>query len=181
MRTGQHPTICEPGFRQCYRCQTIKPLEEFARHRSKPGGYGYCCKGCNLTCQHKWRTDFPEKKKASDKKYQYKNKDKRRTYAREYGREWRKKNPLSHLKMYRGFTKADYVKLHEQQEGRCALCRTDKPTGRGKMLHVDHCHSTERIRGLVCQRCNSALGFLEYLQQNDLLESAINYLRSTEG
>jgi hypothetical protein len=153
----------------------------FARNKSKPEGRSYLCRECNLTCQHKWRNDYPERKKASDKKYAVKNVEKRRAYNKAYAVEWRANHPSGNMSLWENYklTQADYDRMHEQQEGRCAICRTDKPTGRGNRLHVDHCHSTDRIRGLVCQRCNSALGFLEYLQQNDLLKIAQDYLNQT--
>lgn len=63
------------------------------------------------------------------------------------------------MKKY-GLTDADYKALFDRQGGLCALCGTDRPGGRFKVLHVDHCHETGRVRGLLCHRCNVALGTL---------------------
>jgi hypothetical protein len=55
-------------------------------------------------------------------------------------------------------TQEDYAKLKKKQRGRCALCKRRKAKGH---LCVDHDHKTDKIRGLLCNGCNTALGFLE--------------------
>lgn len=39
--------------RQCYICHQVKPIEEFSKDKTKPGGYGYKCKKCNNKNRHK--------------------------------------------------------------------------------------------------------------------------------
>ena len=61
---------------------------------------------------------------------------------------------------------------------RCAICGQVETavsrTGRPKSIAVDHDHDTGRIRGVLCDRCNRALG---YLRDNpDLLRRAADYL-----
>jgi hypothetical protein len=77
-------------------------------------------------------------------------------------------------------TPEDYDKMVKHQNGGCAICHT--PTSEGQSLHVDHDHSCcsgekscgKCIRGLLCQKCNHALGLLG---DNILkLEKAIDYL-----
>jgi hypothetical protein len=66
------------------------------------------------------------------------------------------------LKAY-GITAADYDRLHESQKGLCAVCRqkeTHKIRGVIRPLCIDHDHFTGRVRGLLCNRCNTALGLL---------------------
>lgn len=60
-----------------------------------------------------------------------------------------------------GLTEAQWDELVKRQENRCAVCRTDKPGGRGERWHIDHDHVTGHIRGLLCGRCNSAIGMLQ--------------------
>lgn len=62
------------------------------------------------------------------------------------------------LKQY-GLTLEDYDVLLAEQNGVCAICK--KKCATGKRLAVDHCHQTGAIRGLLCYRCNSHLGWLE--------------------
>lgn len=76
----------------------------------------------------------------------------------------------SALKAVYGITLDDYNKLFEKQGGQCAICsKTQERT-----LHVDHCHSSGRVRGLLCQKCNMAIGLLH--DSVDLLKKAVKYL-----
>jgi hypothetical protein len=59
-----------------------------------------------------------------------------------------------------GIGDEEYYSLLEKQSGVCALCSADTPGGRWKKFNVDHCHDTGRVRGLLCYRCNTALGQL---------------------
>lgn len=53
----------------------------------------------------------------------------------------------------------DWARLFEAQGGRCAICRARLDhTKRG--INVDHCHNTGTVRGLLCGKCNSAIGYL---------------------
>ena len=67
----------------------------------------------------------------------------------------------------------EYDILWESQGKKCAICRTEEPGGKGK-FHVDHCHTTEEVRGILCHNCNSMLGFSRDSQH--ILERAIMYL-----
>lgn len=58
-----------------------------------------------------------------------------------------------------------------EQGGTCAICHGTETVGR---LAVDHCHSTGRVRGLLCTNCNQAIGKLK--DDSQLLRNAINYL-----
>jgi hypothetical protein len=64
------------------------------------------------------------------------------------------------LKHFYGITPEDYDRLNEQQHGLCAICG-QPPRGKMKRLSVDHDHTTQRVRGLLCITCNRALGYLE--------------------
>lgn len=72
---------------------------------------------------------------------------------------YRRKNAL--MKKY-GMTLEDYTALYTNQFGRCAICgKPEADDGRWKRLAVDHNHSTGKIRGLLCIKCNVRLGVLE--------------------
>jgi hypothetical protein len=68
-----------------------------------------------------------------------------------------------------GLTLAQYRALQARQGNACAICR--KVTG---VLCIDHCHVTGRVRGLLCPKCNSALGFCG--DDPRLLRAALAYL-----
>jgi len=60
----------------------------------------------------------------------------------------------------RGVDMAWYERTGDAQEWRCAICRTDYPgASRFKRLHIDHCHKTNKVRGLLCNGCNRGLGY----------------------
>lgn len=60
------------------------------------------------------------------------------------------------LKRKYGITADQYQQMLEEQGGVCAICKTP-PTNR--KLVVDHCHQSGVVRGLLCNHCNSMLGF----------------------
>lgn len=62
------------------------------------------------------------------------------------------------LRLY-GITVEEYDRLLEAQGGTCARCK--KPPSETLRLAVDHCHTTGRVRGLLCGPCNTYLGRLE--------------------
>lgn len=69
------------------------------------------------------------------------------------------------LKSNFGITFDDYTRMLEQQDGVCAIClrpeETKSRSGKAKLLAVDHCHTTGKVRGLLCQFCNQAIGLLK--------------------
>lgn len=81
-----------------------------------------------------------------------------------------------HLKTLYGISLADYDALLAAQNGRCAIC-FDLPGAR--KLAVDHCHQTGKIRGLLCQTCNTGMGQLR--DSPELCERAAQYLRRARG
>jgi hypothetical protein len=58
-----------------------------------------------------------------------------------------------------------------KQGGKCGICGS---VSNGKRLAIDHDHETGRVRGLLCQQCNTALGLFK--DQVELLKKAIDYL-----
>ena len=71
-----------------------------------------------------------------------------------------------------GITPQQYMELHEKQQGKCAICNKPPVTQRG--LHIDHCHETNIVRGLLCHGCNVGIG--NFLHDVGLMKNAIKYL-----
>lgn len=69
-----------------------------------------------------------------------------------------------------GITVEQYKEMYKAQNGKCLIC--GKPE---QKLHVDHCHETGYVRGLLCGSCNRALGLLK--DNTDFLLKAIAYLQ----
>jgi hypothetical protein len=82
------------------------------------------------------------------------------------------------LRLKFGLTLEDYDALVEEQEGKCAICGTipvgDDLYRKGKKLAVDHNHDTGKVRGLLCDLCNRALG--QFHDDPNLLRRAIDYI-----
>ena len=72
----------------------------------------------------------------------------------------------------------DYERLLEQQDGKCALCESPYPNGNSRYFSVDHCHSSGRVRGLLCFPCNSVLGRLG--DSHESVERILQYLRGDD-
>lgn len=91
----------------------------------------------------------------------------------------RKENPRHyrdvHLRRHYGIGIEAYEVLLETQQGVCAICgKAASGDGYDKHLQVDHCHDTGRIRGLLCHKCNKAIGLLK--DSVDLVQKACRYL-----
>lgn len=97
---------------------------------------------------------FRLQEREQSKRYYERHKEERQAVNRERGR---KNHPLKRrgwkLKQKYGISLAQYDEMYAAQGGVCGIC--GKPQIRD--LHVDHCHVTEKIRGLLCGTCNLAL------------------------
>jgi hypothetical protein len=91
-----------------------------------------------------------EAKKAADRAYYEANRE-----------EIRRKQIDVRYRLRYGITLAEYEQILAGQDGRCAICGTEEPGGRGNRFHVDHDHETGIVRGLLCWTCNRRLGVLE--------------------
>jgi hypothetical protein len=129
-----------------------------------------------------YRINNPEKVRAAKKEWRKNNPEKvakQREAARKSTEKWRKANPgklrdreeRRQLKR-RGLTISQFKEMVAAQDGKCAVCRK-VPRGK-RRLHVDHCHKTGMVRGLLCHHCNMAIGLLEDSPRR--LRSAIRYL-----
>jgi len=116
-----------------------------------------------------------EKEKLKTEKYK-KRRTEINTARTENYRERRKGlDKTQRLKKY-NINLSDYNNMLMVQNNKCAIC------GVAENLCVDHCHTTTKVRGLLCRKCNSLLGFAE--DKSETLLSAIKYLensRSGEG
>ena len=134
--------------RICRVCGKEKNLvDEFYLSRKNPGlasSYSYECKECTIK-----RTTNYNKRNSSSVKSQY-------------------------LKRNYGLTFEEFDALLTEQGNACAVCGTTKLTGRHRRFSVDPYKSTGKIRGLLCYRCNTALGLVG--DNIHTLKSMIEYL-----
>ena len=90
-----------------------------------------------------------------------------------------KRSRKAHLKNTYGLSLEEYQNLVLKQNNRCAICFKEETakdkTGKLKPLCVDHCHTTGKVRALLCNNCNCLLGFSN--DKQEILFAAINYLK----
>lgn len=148
----------------CTMCKVTKPLVEFYKSKSRPRGVSNECKVCS---------------RIRNKRRYEANKDacKRRAV------EWWRKNPDKREVVYRrnrlkdayGLSLETWDAMHAAQNGTCKICGEQE---RSRRLAVDHCHDTGAVRGLLCTRCNTALGLIKDSPQ--LAEKLAEYLRQAK-
>jgi hypothetical protein len=127
----------------CSKCKIEKSLTEFHKATKSKDGYNCYCKFCNKLNSASYRVTNPNKARSAE------------------------------LKRLYGITLNDYLEILEAQNGRCAICGTDVPGGKGA-FHVDHCHTSNKVRGLLCHHCNVGIG--NFKDNISTLASAILYL-----
>jgi hypothetical protein len=71
-----------------------------------------------------------------------------------------------------GLTKETYQQLFKNQNNCCAICKTE--FGNTKHTHIDHCHTTKKVRALLCHGCNTAIGLLK--ESPKIIKSALIYI-----
>jgi hypothetical protein len=137
------------GVWKCSDCKETKDLKTgFYKNKASETGFTYQCKECHGGRRNKWKNDNKEKRVA-----------------------WERR---SNLKQY-GITTLDYERILFEQDESCAICgRKDFGSRRVKYFFVDHDHQTGRVRGLLCSKCNQAIGLFGDSVEN--LQKAMNYL-----
>lgn len=121
-------------------------------------------------------------KKEKNRLYYLQNKDKvieRNKIRREQGK--RKYNKVlekrQKLRSTYGLSWEQYVDFYNTQQGCCAICKTFlklESDIKTETLYVDHCHETQKVRGLLCQQCNCGLG--NFKDSITLFKNAMEYL-----
>lgn len=136
-----------------------------------------------------------EKKRAKFREYEKKHRDRwpsrspearRAAHARAKERDpigFARRRRSNTLKKKYGITVVEYEALYESQKGLCAVCGNNFPMAAGrKGLHVDHSHSTGRIRGLLCHGCNIFVGYLEKMEKEpQRFNAAVAYIERGRG
>lgn len=83
------------------------------------------------------------------------------------------KAKVSRIKAQYGLSEDQHTALYNKQEMSCAICRVAHPNKFS--MHVDHCHRTGKVRGLLCQKCNQAIGLLRDDQM--IIAAALEYVK----
>jgi len=96
-----------------------------------------------------------------------------RRVGRDRGNEHKIYQKNYHLTHKYGLTIEEFQTKLDEQSNVCAVCK--QPNQTEKRLAVDHCHETNKIRDLLCYKCNGALGLVN--DNIELLLKLIEYLK----
>lgn len=134
--------------RVCTVCSEARPISLFGVYKIRGSSRR------RLTC-NVCRREAARSRYASNPEVQLR--------MRENARDWR-------IQKTYGITQAEVSAMAERQKMLCAICQLRKP------LCVDHCHSTGKVRALLCRACNFGIG--SFHDDTSKLDSAVAYLRS---
>lgn len=109
--------------------------------------------------------------------------EKRKEYMRDYYSKWRKNNKdkiaLIEQRRYNknkykkyGITKEIVDQLLQEQDNKCYICSVNFVEG--IKINIDHCHTSKKVRGILCINCNLGIG--HFKDNIELLENAIKYI-----
>lgn len=155
----------------CCRCKIEQPLTEYYKNLRAKDNLMYHCRTCGNKKSKEWRL-----------------KNDRTEYYRDYEKNRRKPRPPEHYDkkrnryLYRKYklTTDEYELMFQKQNYKCKICnRENNPYVSHEKLCVDHCHKTNKIRGLLCSACNIALGKVN--DKIDILQNMIDYLNENNN
>jgi hypothetical protein len=107
------------------------------------------------------------------------NRQARINYCKSYIERNPDSNHKAHLKRAFGISYETYQEILAAQFGRCGNCGTSDPQSKKNRWHVDHCHSTQKIRGILCGPCNLMLGWSK--DNPATLLSGVDYLNGRKA
>lgn len=159
-RYSPHPRWRAPeGQKWCPGCKDTKPKAAFGRNKGNGDGLQIYCKPCAVAKVTASRHKDPTSHRASSKRWREANLD---------------RHADNNAKGKYGIEHGTYAFLLELQDGRCGICKTDNPGSRTTRFHIDHCHDTGKVRGLLCNDCNLGLG--KFKDNVEALITAARYI-----
>ncbi|KPC68625.1 hypothetical protein ADL35_42840 [Streptomyces sp. NRRL WC-3753] len=172
----------DPGSKKCSTCQRVLPAGAFASNRSRPDGLQTNCRECAAEYYrrrpeargktvrvkvpvprgHKRCPQCEKVKPHSDWERNRSSSDGWASYCRA------ERNRTGYFKRKYGLAPAELDAMIAEQQGVCCICLT------APAEHVDHCHETGRVRGVLCFSCNAALG--QFKDRPDAIRRAAAYV-----
>jgi hypothetical protein len=142
--------------KKCNTCKKEKDLSEFHNSKSKSDGKQANCKQCNNEKARAWQTENYDQFK--------KHWEKQKTAEALWKRKARRYNiSVEELKL-----------LFSLNDGTCTICKRYP----SNFLVIDHCHTKNIVRGILCEKCNQALGLMD--DNIEYLLNMIQYLKDNE-
>ena len=134
----------EETQRKCKKCNEEKPISSFVKNKRCLEGRTYEC----TSCRNEYMGGIYKQETYNTKRKHL-------------------------LKKNYGMTLEDYNKMWIEQSGKCAICGKHEQE-LDTVLCVDHCHTTGKVRGLLCSKCNAGIGLLQ--DDFNVVLSAAKYL-----
>lgn len=162
--------------KRCNKCGEVKALDDFyGATGAKDGRRGECI-ACAKVIRRSWYEANRADSIANVKRWQQENAERLNAYRREYNARPDRKRKMrdAYYRRSFGITADEFDEMLAQQGGHCAIC--SRTPDQVASMHVDHCHETGRIRGILCINCNQGLG--QFFDDAETLERAAAYLRA---
>ncbi|MEU9412560.1 endonuclease VII domain-containing protein [Streptomyces sp. NPDC048281] len=179
----------EPNAKHCRKCERDLPPAAFARDKNRCDGLQVYCRECvaaygaahyrrrreaigktvrervDVPAGHKRCPQCEVVKPHSEWERNKTSSDGWASYCRACRAE---RNRVSYFKRKYGLTEVERAALVASQQGVCCICLS------APAAHVDHCHETGRVRGVLCFSCNAALG--QFKDQPEVIRRAAAYV-----
>lgn len=156
----------------CTSCKLDLPIAKFGKRPEYRDGYRTNCNSCRGKKNAPY-VSTPEKRERRRMVY----KENIEKMAVHYGvkREYLPNGRWSKLRKKYGISEKEYYDMLAAQGGGCGICGKANPDGKHGVFVVDHCHETGRVRGVLCLKCNIAIGMLGDSVSG--LKMALSYLK----
>lgn len=135
-------------MKRCSKCHELLPAADYHRNVRAADGLQDRCKSCRSASNREWRAKNPERVRHHNAR---------------------------RIEFVYGITRAQWEIMYEEQGGRCAACRA--AFSEESPPNVDHCHESGQVRGLLCRKCNLALGYVG--DRSEVLLQLVAYLEQT--
>jgi hypothetical protein len=137
----------------CPRCKDPKELSEFHKDKRRKDGHTVYCKQCLKLYQKS-----VDKEVHNQRNRDYRKSPKGKSTQNRHNITEDRKLALRAINLSRyGMTLEQWEEIFDSQGRKCAACGSPEPHSL-KGWHVDHCHLTEKVCGILCGRCNTGLG-----------------------
>lgn len=173
---------------RCSKCGEMKPADCFYRDKSRKRGRGYECRACS-SARDKQRCEARAKEydKITDALIvacyeKVCRRCKRLLPCRMFARSPHSPDYLqlccrdcdSKCKRKRKYGLTDEMLSSILSVGTCQMPGCGKKLEKRRSTHIDHCHTSGKVRGVLCQRCNTVLGHIE--KNLHLIQSMLDYI-----
>lgn len=147
-RKNLKSSLAARGLKTCSHCKEVKSVEDFDKSRDKGDGRTNNCKSCCSVKAREYRARLTQEEKT-------------------------RRMIIGHRRHRYGLEPEDFDQIKLNQQNKCVICCEvfDGPP------HVDHCHKTGKVRGLLCRFCNQGLG--QFKDSPERLLAAVAYIQKT--